>query len=311
MSETIHVRPYADADLPEVLDVMRAALGETALLERTPELFAWKHFDNPFGRSLVLVADAGDRIAGLRAFMRWRLVTPSGRQLSCVRAVDTATHPDFHRRGIFRRLTLEAVDAARADGVDLIFNTPNPKSRRGYLSMGWADVGPVGVMIRPHLRWLRRGDHAIDTGRLEPVPEGVDGADRAPRGLRTPRSATYLEWRFRRHPTARYFCHRDSGALAMVRPNVRNGRREMVVSDVIGSRPGPVMRRAAAGGGTDYTVAWFSRGTPERRAALRSGLLPVPRKQALWLVANPLRDLDLDVSDLTAWDLALGDLELL
>ncbi len=45
---------------------------------RTPELFAWKHIDNPFGRSIILVAEAEGTIAGLRAFMRWELTTPGG-----------------------------------------------------------------------------------------------------------------------------------------------------------------------------------------------------------------------------------------
>ncbi len=57
---------------------MRAALGEPPGLGRTPELFAWKHFENPFGRSLMLVAEADGVIAGFRAFMRWQLEVPGG-----------------------------------------------------------------------------------------------------------------------------------------------------------------------------------------------------------------------------------------
>ena len=139
-----------------MLALLRSSLGETSLLQRTPDLFAWKHLDNPFGRSIILVADAGGTIAGLRAFMRWELTTPDGATLRCVRAVDTATHPDFQRRGIFSRLTEAAVEAAREDGVDLIFNTPNEKSGAGYLKMGWQEVGPIGVMVRPGLGLLRR-----------------------------------------------------------------------------------------------------------------------------------------------------------
>ena len=84
--------------------------------------------------------------------MRWRLTTPGGGELSCVRAVDTAVHPDFQRRGLFRSLNEAAIEIARDDGVDLVFNTPNAQSRPGYLKQGWRDVGPIGVMIRPGLR---------------------------------------------------------------------------------------------------------------------------------------------------------------
>jgi len=145
------VRPYEDSDLDGVLGVLKAALGEPPGLQRTPELFRWKHLDNPFGRSLMLVAEIDGHIAGFRALMRWDLETPHG-IIRCGRAVDTATHPDFQRRGIFKRLTMNAIDAATADGVDMIFNTPNAKSGAGYMKMGWSEVGPIGIMIRPGLK---------------------------------------------------------------------------------------------------------------------------------------------------------------
>ena len=56
---------------------------------------------------------------------------------------------------------------------------------------------------------------------------------------------------------------------------------------------------------------WFSAGTPERKAALRAGLIPVPGLTPLTLMARPLHDLDLDVFDMSNWDLAISDLELL
>ncbi|MGH8914713.1 MAG: GNAT family N-acetyltransferase, partial [Acidimicrobiia bacterium] len=73
MSDTITTRVLEERDITEVLELLRAALGEPPLLERTPEMFAWKHFDNPFGRSIAILAETGGEIVGLRAFMRWDL----------------------------------------------------------------------------------------------------------------------------------------------------------------------------------------------------------------------------------------------
>ena len=154
MAETITTRHLGESDVLPVLDLLRAALGEPPLLRRTPELFAWKHFDNPFGRSLAVVAESDDLIVGLRAFMRWDLVTPAGDTLRCVRAVDTATHPDYQRRGIFRRLTEETLELALAENMDLVFNTPNEKSGAGYLSMGWTKSGLLAYW---HARRRARG----------------------------------------------------------------------------------------------------------------------------------------------------------
>lgn len=317
MADPISVRPYRDSDLNAVLEVLRRALGETPLLKRTPELFSWKHFDNPYGRSIILLAESEGRIAGVRAFMRWELVTPSGRVVRCVRAVDTATDPDFQRRGLFRLLTTEAVEVARSEGVELILNTPNPKSGAGYLTMGWQEVGPIGVLARPRLRHL--GGRTL--GELLPsADETLPGAlpvspllsaARRPRGLRTVRTEEYLRWRFTQHPTARYVQVEREGGIAILRPNLRAGRTEVVVSDLFGPHPSAAVRTAARQTRAAYLVSWASRGSPERSALIRGGLLPIPKLQVLTLMARPLVDLGLDVANPDTWDFCLSDLELL
>ncbi len=317
LNETITLRPFREDDLDAVLGLLRSSLGETSLLQRTPELFAWKHLDNPFGRSIILVADAEGTIAGLRAFMRWELTTPQGETLRCVRAVDTATHPDFQRRGIFSTLTEAAVEAAREDGVHLIFNTPNEKSGAGYLKMGWQQVGPIGVMMRPGIGLLRKGtgDGIPQTGDLvpgsEPLMDFPPVTARLPRGLRTARTPDYLRWRFTAHPTARYAAVEAADGIAVVRPNLRSGRRELVLSELIGPGSAAAARETARRSRADYMVGWFSKGSPERSAAVSAGLIPLPKVTALTLVARPLRDLPVDVTSPASWDLAMGDLELL
>ncbi len=316
MAETITTRPLDESDVLPVLDLMRAALGEPPLLRRTRELFAWKHFDNPFGRSLAVVAESDDRIVGLRAFMRWDLVTRDGVTLRCVRAVDTATHPDYQRRGIFRRLTEETLELALAQNMDLVFNTPNEKSGAGYLSMGWTEVGNIGVLARPSTRVATDRGPITDTEPenflADPQPAiPLDVTDRVPRGLRTPRNEAYLRWRFGSHPTARYFRVDSADSTAVVRPNVRKGRRELIVADVYGPRPRAALREVGRKSRSGYIAAWFSPGSPERAAAIRSGLVPVPGVTALTLMARPLRDLGIDVTSMASWDLAISDLELL
>ncbi len=312
------IRKYSPDDLPDVLEVLRSALGETALLKRTPELWNWKHEDNPFGKSLVVVAEVGGELAGVRAMMRWDLLTTSGQTLRCLRPVDTATHPKFERRGIFKQLTLAAIEQATADGIDMIFNTPNASSGPGYLKMGWNEVAPVGVMVRP---LLRRGGKVSEseppdpsdffTTHLEVPGTAVQPIDRPPLGLRTPRTMDYIKWRFSAHPTARYRQLTHEGKVAFLRPNVRSSRKEIVISDLLGGSSAGLIQRIARVSRAAYLAAWFSPTTAERRDVVRGGLIPVPGVRALTLMARPLRDLPVDVYDIDAWDIALGDLELL
>jgi hypothetical protein len=128
--------------------------------------------------------------------------------------------------------------------------------------------------------------------------------------LRTVRTSEYRKWRFVDHPTAGYRMVRFAGGAAMLRPNVRSGRQEVVVSDLIGGVGVAPFRAAAKAANSHYLVTWFSEG-PERKAALASGYVPVPGLTALTQVALPLTDLDRDPFDPATWDLATGDLELL
>jgi GNAT superfamily N-acetyltransferase len=302
-SPEFRIRAFEDRDLPPVLDVLKASLGETPVLQRTEKLFRWKHIDNPFGRSILLLATHGDRIASLRAFMRWDLTTPDGTRLRGVRPVDTATHPDYQRMGLFRRLTQEAIDIARDDGVDLIFNTPNPQSGAGYVKMGWTIVGRLGVLARPAVR--------VGSDFTTPDHDYTRWLPRRPaRGLATEESDAYRQWRFLGHPTAEYTAFGDDRGACVIRWNVRSGRRERIISALYGE-PAPSLRKALRVPGCRYTVAWFPPGSPERTKLLRRGIVPIPGLHSLTLAALPLRKLPFDPTVLSNWDLGLSDLELL
>ncbi len=308
----ITIEEHDGEDQSGVLEVLRLALGETALLRRTPELWEWKHELNPFGRSLVLVAKSGTEIVGVRALMRWDLMNTDGTTVRCARAVDTATHPDYHRRGIFKNLTLAAVDLARSAGIQLIFNTPNSKSRPGYLKMGWSEVGPIGVLARPSLKLFRPSAQQPFDTYVRTHGQTIDRVtDRAPLGLRTPRTDSYLRWRYESHPTARYTVISVGSTMAFLRSNNRRRRRELVVSDIVGDDPRATYRAVIKNSTADYIVAWHAKGSPERRAAVASGLLPIPGFKALTLVANLIGDVPAPTSGLGSWDFSIGDLELL
>jgi GNAT superfamily N-acetyltransferase len=143
---TVTTRPASADDFPSILELARRALGwsdsDTSFLE-------WKHLANPFGTSPMWVAEVGKRVVGFRTFLRWEFVGTNGDVLRAVRAVDTATDPEYQGQGIFRKLTLDALDALGSEGIDFVFNTPNSQSLPGYLKMGWTLVGRLPVAIMP------------------------------------------------------------------------------------------------------------------------------------------------------------------
>jgi hypothetical protein len=324
----VAIRPYAAEDEADVLGLLDRALGTGPAGRRPPEFFRWKHLSSPFGPSLLLVAEVDGQLVGLRAFMRWRFVAGSA-VYEAVRAVDTATDPEFQGMGIFSRLTKAALEAMEGQ-VDLVFNTPNGKSGPGYLKLGWKEVGkvPVAVRARRPLRLLLAG-----RARTRPAPEvtaapadealadealaGLLAREPAPRGLATPRTPEYLRWRYGAAPLLGYRAVTterggELAGLALFRVRPRGRLWESTVAEVLAggeeATARRLLRRVARAAPVDHLTLHAPAGTPLAAAARRAGYLPSPA--GIRLVTNPrTAGLEPDPTRLDAWALSLGDLE--
>ena len=102
MNGDVVIRAAEAADHPAVLDLLAASLG-WGPDEGLAEYFEWKHRTGPLGPSPEWVAEVDGRIAGYRTFLRWEFEDEHGQVHRAVRAVDTATHPDFQGRASFGR----------------------------------------------------------------------------------------------------------------------------------------------------------------------------------------------------------------
>lgn len=323
------VRPYVEEDEPAVRALLDRSLVVSPAGGPPSELFRWKHLENPFGRSCMLVAEAEDRIVGLRAFLRWEFLGPQG-PVRAVRAVDTATDPRFQGRGVFSRLTLAGLDAVRGE-ADFVFNTPNERSAPGYLKMGWQPVGrlPMRIRVRHPLRFLRglrsvRDERAgrprppVSAPRAETVLAGDLGAlaeertgDRA--ALVTRRDLPYLRWRYGLPPVD-YRALGDEGGVVLFRARARGTLAEVSIADLI-VRPGDrdsatrLLRAALRAAPSDHMVFMPRAGTAGAAAALRGGYVPA---RGPLLMVNPLRPgLRPDPTALSSWALSVGDVEVL
>jgi GNAT superfamily N-acetyltransferase len=332
----ILIRPYTDEDEAAALAVLTKSLGGGPAGQRSPEFFRWKHFGNPFGRSFILVAEAGDRIVGVRALMRWRFRAGS-HDLRAVRAVDTATHPQWQGRGVFTRLTLEAIEGLREE-ADLVFNTPNNKSLPGYLKMGWQRAGkvPISVRVRRPVRFTRGARRLGDTpaqGDSVPAPRAMPASDALSlpgvealvacpvdtRGqLTTIRDLTYMKWRYGKAPLLDYRAVVEERAdwvvgLAIFRVRPRGPLWESTVCELIAARDDRstlrrLLRAVAAAAPVDHVTCHFPPGSRQIRAARLSGFVPAP--DGMTFVVNPLAEaFEVDPLKLGSWALSLGDLE--
>ena len=325
-SNEITVRRADSTDRAAVLDLLADSLG-WARDESFAELFDWKHLRNPSGASPAWVAVEDGAVVGFRTFLLWRFEHPDGRTRRAVRAVDTATSPAHQGRGIFRRLTLAAVDELTAGGVDFVFNTPNANSLPGYLRMGWSTVGRVPVVVRiarPASALRMRGARvpaelwplATNAGAVASVVLADSRVDELlaaagpPAGLRTERTPEFLRWRYGLASLGyRAIAANDDPAagIAIFRLRRRGDATEAGISDVIVPSGAATTRRRllsqiARDTGADYAIR-VGRPLP------RSGYVPFPRQGPI-LTWRPLADTAAPPA-LRDLDLTLGDVELL
>lgn len=311
------------------IDVARHALGWR---EDDPnlELFRWKHEESPFGPSPLWIATDEGRVVGVRALMRWEFEDGQGRVLRAVRAVDTATLPAYQGRGIFKSLTLHAVDEMTRDGVDFVFNTPNDQSRPGYLKMGWVEVGRVPVAVRPSsigalrrmakarvpaAKWslaTRAGQPALALLDDDKALATLIDALPAPRGLRTRRTPAFLRWRYAGGPV----CYRalaldddPARGLVLFRLRDRGGAVEATVTDVLLPSQAPrgafgrLLRRIVDEARPDYLIAAAGRSAE----AVARRMIPAPSLGPTLTWRALARSEEPRMGDL---DLVLGDIEL-
>lgn len=306
------IRPFRADDVDAALVLIREALGE-GRVPRSEAFFRWKHLDNPFGPSLGFVVDdpEGRGLVALRLFQRWGLST-RGFAVEAVRAVDTATAVRAQGQGHFTRLTLKAVDAAVADDVDLVFNTPNEKSGAGYLKMGWRDLGQPGVWVRaarPSFSGVVGGEPVDFEVVAASMTVGTDGR------LRTRHTPRTLRWRYVDIPGFTYRMHRVGDAVAVFRRQRRRGVAECTVCEL--HHPATVRGVAQAaklidelGRGFVGFVSVMPTTSSTMTALAAAGAVRVPLGPRLFVRPLAMRRIDPVPVTHRCFALGVGDLEL-
>jgi hypothetical protein len=209
-------------------------------------------------------------------------------------------------------------------GIAFVFNTPNDKSRPGYLKMGWGTVGRVPVAVRPTSitslprmagarvgaeRWSEISDVGVDadtafshTDEVERLLAGLSGRH----GLRTNHTVASLRWRYgfgplryRVWPLGDRLC---DGAIVF-RVRKRGAASELTVCEVLASDHVPLRRAMTELGrrtGADFTIASGGVGLAE-------GFVPAPPLGPI-LTWKPLNRVG--VPAMRELALTMGDIEL-
>ena len=343
VSSPVDIIQYDSLRKEEIAHLLNLSLAAKVVGQRDSAYWAWKHEDNPMGRSLMLLAESDGQIVGVRALMRWKLAL-DGETVLAVKPVDSVTHPDFQRQGIFKRLTTAACEIAAEEGVQLIFNTPNANSMPGYLKMGWRQTSAMPLYIKP-LRPLhsvaRATQWKLNKNRIAPpidayfrttprngkntleeygeeVKEVLAGQPRRSGALTTDQTLDFLHWRYASHPNISYFGEVDilDGRLhgvAFYRTNLRKGLREVMIDDLVIRDSGIESARRLVGSiirnsRADYLLA-IGGPAAKSRYLRRLGFYRVPKMRFDLAVRHLASEFSEAAYQEDCWSLCLGDLE--
>jgi GNAT superfamily N-acetyltransferase len=229
------IRESTEADITAIVTLLKKSLGETSS-PKTIDYWVWKHINNPFGESMVLVSDNNGQLIGVRAMMRWSWQRGKD-AFNTLRAVDTVTHPDFQGRGIFTVLTQKIVDRAHDQGINFIFNTPNKKSLPGYLKLGWISEGKleVGLSFLPFIfgSVSTTLDALANFSCLDDLCKRWNALHETANYLFTPKSPDYLKWRYIDNPVIKYFVYANPTIFLAMYIRKRKNITELRVAELI------------------------------------------------------------------------------
>ena len=304
-------------DIPNIVELLKLSLGES-VIEKSSTIWNFKHADNPFGSSHVLVAtDDKDIFVGVRAFMKWNWQLGNDVWIA-YRAVDTATHPDFQGKGIFKKLTLKALDDVQENQETFVFNTPNDKSRPGYLKMGWVIVDALPIAIVPTIIYCFQNifkkkvinTNQIETNRLEELCKIHNEVLSENNTIFTPKSVSYLKWRFEENPMQKYKVVSTNDSYVAMYIKKRRFFKELRVVEVISSNES-IHKKVMQNAIIDYAIqnrCWIT--TLANKDLFR---LRLYGKFGPKLTFKSLTKDTLFVTkalDINNWKYSLGDLEL-
>ena len=303
-------------DIPNIVELLKLSLGES-VVGKSSTIWNFKHADNPFGSSHVLVATDDEKFVGVRALMKWNWQLGNDVWVA-YRAVDTATHPDFQGKGVFKKLTLKALDDVQENQETFVFNTPNDKSRPGYLKMGWVIVNALPIAIVPtilyiFLSFFRKKllhSNQIQNEKLDELCKVHNHVLSEKNSIFTPKSATYLKWRFEENPMQKYKVVSTNDSYVAMYIKKRRFFKELRVVEVISSNES-IHKKVMQNAIIDYAIqnrCWITTLANKDLFRLRLYCKFGPK-----LTFKSLTEDTLFVKkalDINNWKYSLGDLEL-
>lgn len=138
------VRLYREGDEQVIFNLMRPEYGMSS---RHRSHWYWEHKHNPFGGSLIGVAEHNGQIVGHISFVPLKMKIGENVVVAS-QGVELIVHPDFRRLGIFSAMEGLLLGEVEKKGILITYSFPTQPVRKGHSKYGFFDVSNVLVLIK-------------------------------------------------------------------------------------------------------------------------------------------------------------------
>ena len=197
-------RDYQKGDEHSILMLYQEVNKREMLLSQ----WLWKFADVPFGHAIIKLMFDGNKLIGHYAVVPLN-VQVGGVVVDAALSVNTMTHPDYEKRGIFSYLAEETYKKCRQQGLKFVYGFPNKNSYYGFTrKLGWQDLDGMTILEKelkvPAQTETSRWDAISPVDRFDERIDSLWGMVRADYSVIVSRTSKYLNWRFVEHPVEKY-----------------------------------------------------------------------------------------------------------
>ena len=155
------LKPYQEGDERRILELWKAVYpGIKYEPEQWTRWWRWMYQENPAGKNKIWLAKHDDKIVGQSAIVPV-MIKIGTEVVTGFQAIDTMTHPEYRRQGIYETLARTSYDQAANEDIHIGFRFPNKTSHLiAITKLGWFDVAPRQFWVKP-INWKNVVKHQI------------------------------------------------------------------------------------------------------------------------------------------------------
>lgn len=168
MSNDYNVVLLDELSLDQQILVYKQAFNNSTEISELRSLWKKKHYQNPYGNSLIFGVFIDGELAGMNAYMPYSFCY-NGKEIRCLQSCESGVSPNYQGKGIWGRIVRYAVDYVFTNTeYEFIFGFPNYRnSYPGFVKMRWDTVGQMNnyVMVNNASNFIK----SISSNRILPL----------------------------------------------------------------------------------------------------------------------------------------------